>query len=54
MGDKAIGILLSNILLYMHWTQEQVLIFFSNHVLEFNCGICTLDHLNIDRLYEKL
>ncbi|KAL0100276.1 hypothetical protein PUN28_019574 [Cardiocondyla obscurior] len=54
MGDKAIDILLPNILLYMHWTQEQVLLFFSNHVLEFSCGICTLDHPNVDRLYEKL
>ncbi|XP_012522846.1 uncharacterized protein LOC105828849 [Monomorium pharaonis] len=54
MSDKEIDIFLPNILLYIHWTQEQVLLFFSNHVLEFGCGICTLDHLNIDRLYEKL
>ncbi|KAG5348235.1 PAXB1 protein, partial [Acromyrmex charruanus] len=54
MGDKAIDILLPNLFLYMRWTQQQVLIFFSNHVLEFSCGICTLDHPNIDRLYEKL
>ncbi|XP_018353413.1 PREDICTED: uncharacterized protein LOC108755104 [Trachymyrmex septentrionalis] len=54
MGDKAIDILLPNIFLYIRWTQEQVLIFFSNHVLEFSCGICTLAHPNIDRLYEKL
>lgn len=51
---KAIDILLPNILLYMHWTQEQILLFFPNHVLDFSCGICTLDHSNVDRLYEKL
>lgn len=54
MSDKAIDILLPNILLYMHWTKEQVLLFFPNHVLEFSGGICTLDHPNIDKLYEKL
>ncbi|KAL6253497.1 hypothetical protein P5V15_015343 [Pogonomyrmex californicus] len=53
MGSKSIDILLPNLFLYMHWTQEQVLLFFSNHVLEFSCGICTLNHPNIDRLYEK-
>ncbi|XP_012215404.1 uncharacterized protein [Linepithema humile] len=53
-GDNAIDILLPNIFLHMHWTQEQVLLFFPNHVLEFSCGICTLDHPNIDRLYEKV
>ncbi|RLU25125.1 hypothetical protein DMN91_003217 [Ooceraea biroi] len=53
-SDKAIDIVLPNILLYMHWTQEQVLLFFPNHVLEFSCGICTLDHSNVNRLYEKL
>ncbi|XP_071651940.1 uncharacterized protein [Temnothorax longispinosus] len=54
MGDKAIDILLPNIFLYMHWTKEHVLLFFPNHMLEFTCGICTLDHPNVDRLYEKL
>ncbi|XP_011707638.1 PREDICTED: uncharacterized protein LOC105462624 [Wasmannia auropunctata] len=54
MGDKTINILLPNIFLYIHWTQEQVLLFFPNHVLEFSCGICTLDHPNVDRLYEKI
>ncbi|XP_011162482.2 uncharacterized protein LOC105197692 [Solenopsis invicta] len=54
MSEKTIDILLPNIFLYMHWTQEQVLLFFPNHVLEFSCGICTLDHPNIDKLYEKL
>ncbi|XP_011870467.1 PREDICTED: uncharacterized protein LOC105563463 isoform X2 [Vollenhovia emeryi] len=54
MSGKAIDILLPNIFLYMHWTQEQVLLLFPNHALEFSCGICTLDHPNIDRLYEKL
>ncbi|XP_050462195.1 uncharacterized protein LOC126857111 [Cataglyphis hispanica] len=53
-GGKAIDILLPNILLYIHWTQEQILLFFPNHVLDFSCGICTLDHSNVDRLYEKL
>ncbi|XP_072751184.1 uncharacterized protein [Anoplolepis gracilipes] len=53
-GGKAIDILLPNILLYIHWTQEQVLLFFPNHVLDFSCGICTLDHSNVDKLYEKL
>lgn len=50
----AIDIFLPNIFLYMHWTKEQVLLFFPNHVLEFSCGICTLDRPNVDGLYEKL
>lgn len=53
-GDKTIEILLPNMLLYVHWTQEQVLLFFPNHVLDFSCGMCTLEQPNIDRLYEKL
>lgn len=54
VSDKAFDIWLPNIFLYMHWTLEQVLLFFPNHVLEFSGGICTLDHPNIDRLYDKL
>ncbi|XP_011266190.1 uncharacterized protein LOC105257329 [Camponotus floridanus] len=53
-GGDAIDILLPNIILYIHWTQEQILLSFPNHVLDFSCGICTLDHSNVDRLYEKL
>jgi len=53
-GGEAIDILLPNIILYIHWTQEQILLSFPNHVLDFSCGICTLDHSNVDRLYEKL
>ncbi|XP_011154887.1 uncharacterized protein LOC105192439 [Harpegnathos saltator] len=52
--EKTIDILLSNIFLYMHWRQEQILLFFPNHMLDFSCGICTLNSPNIDRLYEKL
>ncbi|XP_029165191.1 uncharacterized protein LOC114936229 [Nylanderia fulva] len=54
ISDKAIDILLPNILLYIHWTREQILLFFPNHVLDFSCGICTLDHSSVDGLYEKL
>ncbi|XP_014475055.1 PREDICTED: uncharacterized protein LOC106744646 [Dinoponera quadriceps] len=53
-GDEMIDIVLPNIFLYMHWTREQILLFFPNHMLDFSCGICTLSNPNIDRLYEKL
>lgn len=54
LDSKAIDIVLPNINLYMHWTQEQILLFFPTYLLEFSCGICTLRTTNTDNLYEKL
>ncbi|XP_053999528.1 vitellogenin-3 isoform X1 [Hylaeus anthracinus] len=51
---NTIDMIVPNLYLYMHWTQEQILLFFPMYLLEFSCGICTLDSLNTDSLYEKL
>lgn len=54
LDDNTIDIIVPNLYLYMHWTQEQILLFFPTYLLEFSCGLCVLDFLDINNLYEKL
>lgn len=54
LDSNTIDMILPNLHLYMHWTQEQILLFFPTYLLESSCGICTLRSLNTNNLYEKL
>ncbi|XP_076235711.1 uncharacterized protein LOC143180071 [Calliopsis andreniformis] len=54
LDKNAIDVIVPNLYLYMHWTQEQILLFFPTYLLEFSCGICALRFPNTDNLYEKL
>ncbi|KOC70286.1 Vitellogenin-6, partial [Habropoda laboriosa] len=47
-------IMYPNLYLYMHWTQEQILLLFPTYLLEFGCGICTLRTPDTNNLYEKV
>ncbi|XP_033196752.1 vitellogenin-4 isoform X1 [Bombus vancouverensis nearcticus] len=54
LDSNTIDIIIPNLYLYMHWTQEQILLFFPTYLLEFTCGICALGTLDSNNLYEKL
>ncbi|XP_034189310.1 uncharacterized protein LOC117608379 isoform X1 [Osmia lignaria lignaria] len=54
LDNTTIDLIVPNLYLYMHWTQEQILLFFPTYLLEFSCGICTLRTLDTNNLYEKL
>ncbi|XP_076650819.1 vitellogenin-5 isoform X2 [Halictus rubicundus] len=54
LDKNTIHMIVPNLYLYLHWTQEQILLFFPTYLLEFSCGICTSQSSNIDNLYEKL
>ncbi|XP_043259379.1 uncharacterized protein LOC122401364 [Colletes gigas] len=54
LDGNTIDMIVPNLYLYMHWTQEQILLFFPTYLLEFSCGICTLSYPNANNLYEKL
>ena len=54
LDNSTIDLIVPNLYLYMHWTQEQILLLFPTYLLEFSCGICTLRTLDTNNLYEKL
>ncbi|XP_017765465.1 PREDICTED: uncharacterized protein LOC108554635 [Eufriesea mexicana] len=54
LDSNTIDIIIPNLYLYMHWTQEQILLFFPTYLLEFSCGVCALRTLETSNLYEKL
>nr|XP_031847046.1 uncharacterized protein LOC116433275 isoform X1 [Nomia melanderi] len=54
LDNSTIDIIVPNLYLYMHWTQEQVLLFFPTYLLEFSCGICTLQVTDNNNSYDKL
>nr|XP_033331967.1 vitellogenin-4 [Megalopta genalis] len=54
LDKNTIDMIVPNLYLYLHWTQQQVLLFFPTYLLEFSCGICTLQSSDSNNLYEKL
>ncbi|CAL7948266.1 unnamed protein product [Xylocopa violacea] len=54
LDSNSVDIIVPNFYLYMHWTQEQILLFFPTYLLEFSCGMCTLSTQDTGNLYEKL
>lgn len=52
--DESVNILFPNILLFMHWTQQQVLLLFPTYLTEFSCGMCTVNSLNTVNFYKEL
>ncbi|KZC04099.1 Vitellogenin-3 [Dufourea novaeangliae] len=54
LDTNTIDMIVPNLSLYIHWSQEQILLFFPTYLLEFSCGICTLQTPNTNNLYEKL
>ncbi|XP_066593012.1 vitellogenin-5 [Prorops nasuta] len=41
LDDQSVDIMFPNKLLFMHWSQDQNLLFFPNYFLQYNCGLCT-------------
>ncbi|KAK2579022.1 hypothetical protein KPH14_002816 [Odynerus spinipes] len=54
LHDESVDILFPNILLFMHWTQQQVLLFLPTYLTEFSCGMCTVHSPNTVNFYEEL
>ncbi|XP_031777418.1 uncharacterized protein LOC100114520 isoform X2 [Nasonia vitripennis] len=54
MDKKTVDLVFAEILLFVHWSKEQVLLFYPNYIQEFVCGYCTLQGPNTDGLYDKL
>ncbi|XP_017876855.1 uncharacterized protein LOC108623080 isoform X1 [Ceratina calcarata] len=54
LDSSTMDVIVPNLYLYMHWTQEQILLFFPTYLLEFSCGLCALQTSNTDNLYEKV
>ncbi|XP_014616793.1 PREDICTED: uncharacterized protein LOC106793973 [Polistes canadensis] len=54
LHDQSVDILFPNILLYMHWTKQQVVLFFPTYLTEFSCGMCTVNSLVTSHIYEEL
>ncbi|XP_047354225.1 uncharacterized protein LOC124950864 isoform X1 [Vespa velutina] len=54
LRDISVDILFPNTLLFMQWTQNQVLLLFPTYLTEFSCGICTVNSSIINNFYEEL
>ena len=54
MDKKTVDLVVAEVLLFVHWSQEQILLFYPNYIQEFVCGYCTLQNTVTDNLYEKL
>ncbi|KAI4483442.1 hypothetical protein M0802_013384 [Mischocyttarus mexicanus] len=54
LRDRSIDILFPNILLYMHWTKQQVILLFPTYLTEFCCGMCTVNSPITSHIYEEL
>lgn len=54
MDKKTVDLVFAEMLLFVHWSKEQVLLFYPNYIQEFVCGYCTLQSSNTDGLYDQL
>ncbi|XP_015117477.1 uncharacterized protein LOC107041422 [Diachasma alloeum] len=54
MDKQSVHVFISNILTFVHYTQDQILLFFPNYIQEFTCGVCTASSFDDSGLYEKL
>ncbi|XP_011307083.1 uncharacterized protein [Fopius arisanus] len=54
MDRQSVHVFLSNILTFVHYTQDQILLFFPNYIQEFACGVCTASSFDDDGMYERL
>ncbi|KAF7992158.1 hypothetical protein HCN44_001483 [Aphidius gifuensis] len=53
LDEKSIYLFLNNIFLFIHFTEEQILLFFPNYIKEFTCGVCTARTFN-SNIYHKV
>ncbi|KAL7291123.1 hypothetical protein TKK_0015250 [Trichogramma kaykai] len=53
MDKQVVDLVVAEILLFVHWSREQVLLFYPNYIQEFVCGYCTLQDANVSDLYER-
>ncbi|XP_058799949.1 uncharacterized protein LOC131669231 isoform X2 [Phymastichus coffea] len=54
MDKQRVDLIYAEILLYVHWSPDQILLFYPNYIEEFVCGYCTLQDNNAGNFYEKL
>ncbi|XP_057323031.1 uncharacterized protein LOC130666240 [Microplitis mediator] len=54
LDKNSIHILLSNNIPFIHFTKDQILIFFPNYIQEFTCGVCTARRFDKFGLYDKI
>jgi hypothetical protein len=54
MDKNIVDLIIVEVLLFIHWSQDEVLLFYPNFIQEFVCGYCTLEDKNNNGLYEKL
>ncbi|KAG8040663.1 hypothetical protein G9C98_002659 [Cotesia typhae] len=54
LDKNSVHILLSNNIPFIHFTKDQILIFFPNYIQEFTCGVCTARRFDDLDLYEKI
>ncbi|XP_012277416.2 vitellogenin-3 [Orussus abietinus] len=53
LDGKTVDVMFVN-LVFIHWTQEQVFLFFPNYIRGFTCGVCTAHDFDTAISYEKL
>ncbi|XP_033211866.1 uncharacterized protein LOC117169551 isoform X2 [Belonocnema kinseyi] len=53
LDEKSVDVLLSEFQIFIHWTQEHVLLFYPNFIQEFTCGACNALNPNTDGFYKK-
>lgn len=54
MDKQRVDLVHTETLLYVHWSTDQILLFYPNYLKEFVCGYCTLQDSNSESLYDKL
>ncbi|KAK0168827.1 hypothetical protein PV327_002594 [Microctonus hyperodae] len=54
LDKNAIYIFLGNILPFIQFTKDQILLFFPSYIQEFSCGMCTARDFKTPNLYEKI
>ncbi|XP_011495960.1 PREDICTED: uncharacterized protein LOC105360685 [Ceratosolen solmsi marchali] len=54
MDRNTVHLILLEVLLSIHWSRDEILLFYPNFIQEFVCGYCTLNDINSDYFYEKL
>ena len=54
MDKKTVDLVIIEYLLFIHWSQEQILLFYPNYIQEFVCGYCTLQNEYDNGLYQKI
>ncbi|XP_015599682.1 uncharacterized protein LOC107269863 [Cephus cinctus] len=54
LDNRSVDLIVPGFLIFLHWTQEQVLIIYPNFRKESACGLCTATNSNIGDAYVKL